>query len=460
MGEIWKPKDFQDEGRCFLFDQKAAALWWRMGRGKTVTTASAMADLMDLGFAGKILVVAPKRVATQTWPNEFKKWDHLSGLTVSVITGTAKQRKAAAEKNADVYLVNWENLHWMVDQFPGVSWKWDTLVLDESSKVKSQSTRNYKMVKHLRANKLVSRLYELTGSPAPNGLKDVWAPVYLMDRGRRLGRTEDAYIRRWFFRGYDGQLALRGEAAQQAINDRLSSIVYALRSAVTGNEPIFNRIYVDLPPKAMAEYDQLEKLSFLQIEEEEVTAATAAAITGKLLQFAGGGVYTEHPDWVEVHKAKMEALDEIVQEAEGDPIIVVYGSKHEKERILRAYPQAVAIEDAGDTLEQDWNAKKIPILVMHPASGGHGLNLQFGGATLVWFAMLWNLEHFEQTIARLHGRHGQERDVIVHMLIANDTIDLEADLRLTGKASVQEALMAAQERRRKRNGTTRKVHGR
>lgn len=449
MSELWKPKDFQDEGRCFLFDNKAAALWWRMGRGKTVTTASACADLLDLGMAGKILVVAPKRVAVQTWPNEFKKWQHLNGLKYSVITGTAKQRKAAANKNADVYFINWETLHWLVDEFI-LTWKWDTLVLDESSKVKTQGTRNFKTVKRLRMEKKVTRLYELTGSPAPNGLKDMWAQVYLMDKGRRLGRTEDAFLDEWFFRDWDGKLKIRGQPAQDEINERVSSIVYALRSAVTDDEPIFNRVMIDLPPGVMVDYRELEAKAFLQIAGEEITAATAASITGKLLQYASGGVYTEHPEWVEVHRAKMEALDEIIQEAEGDPVIVAYGSRHERERILRAYPQAVAIDDAGDTLEEDWNAKRIPILVMHPASGGHGLNLQFGGATIVWFSMLWNLEHFEQTISRLHGRHGQTRDVIVHMLMADNTMDLEADLRLTGKASVQEALMIAQERRRRR----------
>jgi SNF2 family DNA or RNA helicase len=449
MSEIWKPKDFQDEGRCFLFDHKAAALWWRMGRGKTVTTASAFADLLDIGLSGKILVVAPKRVAKQTWPNEFKKWDHLSGMRWSTIIGTAKQRKEAANRNADVYFTNWENIAWLLDEYK-IGWKWDTVVLDEASKVKSQSTRNYKTVKHLRMHKMVDRLYELTGSPAPNGLKDVWAPVYLMDRGRRLGRTQDAYLNRFFFRDRSGDLQIRGLPAQEHINDRLKDIVYALRSAVTDDEPIINPVEIELPSVVMEKYRQLETTTFLEIEGKQVTAAQASAMSGKLLQFASGGVYTEHPEWVEVHQEKIHALQDIIEESEGDPVIVAYGSRHERERILAAFPQAVAIDDAGDTLEEDWNAKRIPILVMHPGSGGHGLNLQFGGATIVWFSLTWNLEFFEQTISRLHGRHGQERDVIVHLLIAKDTLDEEVKLRLEGKASVQEALMIAQERRRRR----------
>jgi len=346
--------------------------------------------------------------------------------------------------------VNWENLPWLVDEFKLV-WKWDTLVLDEASKVKNQSTAKYRAVKELRMKQLVSRLYELTGSPAPNGLKDVWAPVYLMDRGRRLGRTQEAFINRWFFRDRAGQLQIRGEPAQLEINDRVGDIVYALRSAVTHNEPIINRIPIELSSQAMAEYKQLENTTFLELENgEEVTAATAAAITGKLLQYASGAVYTERPEWVETHKAKLDVLHDIMEEAAGDPVIVAYNSRHELYRIQREFPQAVAIEDCGDDLEDNFNAGRIPMLVMHPASGGHGLNLQFGGATIVWFSLTWNLEFYEQLIARLHGRHGQDRDVIVHQLIANNTLDEEVDLRLSGKASVQEALMIAAERRRRR----------
>lgn len=447
---VWTPKDYQADGVGFLLGTRAAALWWRMGRGKTATTATAVADAIDVGFSGKALVVAPKRVATQTWPNEFKKWDHLSGLRWIALTGSRKQRIIDAQRDADVYLINWEMFPWLVDEFK-LRWKWDLLVLDEASKVKNQGTANYKAAKTLRQNNLVSRVVELTGSPAPNGLKDVWAPIYLLDRGRRLGRTQDAFLKRWFYTDRQGQLQIMGKPAQEEINDRLSDIVYALRSAVTGNEPIVNRVMVELPPKAMREYDQLERTAFLQLEnEEKITAVNAAAITGKLLQYASGGVYTEHPAWVEVHKAKMEALEDIIEEAQGDPVIVAYHSRHEMERILRAFPQAVSIDQAGDTLEEDWNAKKIPILVMHPQSGGHGLNLQFGGATIVWFSLGWNLEHYEQLIARLHGRHGQARDVIVHQIMAQGTIDEEVDLRLAGKASVQEALMIAAERRRRK----------
>lgn len=449
MSEIWRPKDFQDEGRCFLFDTSAAALWWRMGRGKTVTTASAGADLIDIGLARQILVVAPVRVATSTWPNEFRKWQHLSGLRWQVIRGTAKERRQQALRKADVHLINWELFHWLLDEFK-LDWRWDLVILDESSKVKSQSTRNYNTVKEIRQKQLTDRLWELTGSPSPNGLKDVWAPVYLMDRGRRLGRTEDSFLKRFFFRDRSGTLQIRGKPALNEINDRISDVVYALRSAVTGNEPVINEIEFELPPDVYQQYRQLENTTFLEIEGKEVTAAQAAALTGKLLQFAGGAVYTEHPEWVEVHQEKLKLLQEVVDGAEGEPIIVAYTSRHERERILAAYPQAVAIDEVGGDLETEWNAGRIPILVMHPASGGHGLNLQFGGNIIFWFGLTWNLEWFEQLIARLHGRHGQDKEVMVHLPVALNTMDEEAKLRVEGKASTQEALMIAQERRRRR----------
>lgn len=446
MSQIWLPKDFQEQGRLFLNDTPAAALWWRMGRGKTVTAATAMADLLDIGMARRCLVVAPVRVMSQTWPNEFKKWQHLSGIKYQVIRGTPKQRRAQALMPADVHFINWEALHWLVEEFK-LEWRWDLVILDESSKIKNQSSRMYQSIKEIRPE--IKRIIELTGSPATNGLKNVWAPMYILDRGRRLGRTEDAFKKRWFFTDASGAMHVRGKPAEKDIHDRIQDVVFALRSAVTGNEPIYNRVMVDLPPAVMQQYRKLETQAFLELDTGSVVEPfNAAAVTGKLLQFASGAVYTEHPVWEEVDNTKLDTLADIIDDANGRPMIVAYNSKHECERILRRFPQAVHIEQLKDNVEEEWNRGAVPVLVMHPQSGGHGLNLQFGGSTIVWFSLTWNLEHFEQLIARLHGRHGQEDDVIVHMLMANNTLDLEVDLRLVGKASVQEALMIAAERRR------------
>lgn len=450
MSREWEPKDFQDAGSMFLYNTPAAALWWRMGRGKTATAATAAVDLLDLGQARRVLIVAPVLVATQTWPNEFKKWDHLAGVNLQVIrhSDVGKRRAQALNPKADVFLINWEMLHWLVAEFPEGEWRWDTVILDESSKVKNQGSRMYKAVEAVRP--FIRRITELTGSPATNGLQNVWAPMYLLDRGRRLGRTEDAFRKRFFFTDMSGKVRIRGEPAEHEIHDRISDIVFALKSAVTGGEPEYNRIMLDLPSKVMTDYKKLETQAFLELDTgDKVDPFNAAAVTGKLLQFASGGVYTEHPEWVEVDNTKIKKLGDIIGEAEGDPMIVAYNSTHERLRILREFPQAVWIKDLGDHVEDEWNAGGIPILVMHPASGGHGLNLQFGGSTIVWFSLTWNLEHFEQLIGRLHGRHGQLADVIVHMLMANDTLDIEVDKRLTEKASVQDALILAAERRRK-----------
>lgn len=450
MTEIWKPKDFQEEGSRFLYNTPAAALWWRMGRGKTVTAASAAVDLLDLGQVVRVLIVAPVLVASQTWPNEFKKWEHLADVELQLIRHTKadKRREQALNPTAQVFLINWEMLHWLVAEFGGAAWRWDMLILDEASKVKNQGSRMYKAVEEIRPH--VKRVVELTGSPATNGLKNVWAPMYLLDRGRRLGRTEDAYRKRFFFTDMAGTVHVRGEPAKKEINNRIADVVFALRSAVTGDEPIFNRIVMDLPKKVFADYQKLETQAFLELDTgDKIEPFNAAAVTGKLLQFASGGVYTEHPEWVEVDDTKIRKLQDLVEEAEGAPMIVAYNSTHERMRIMREFPQAVWIKDLGDKVEEVWNKGETPMLVMHPASGGHGLNLQFGGSTIVWFSLTWNLEHFEQLIGRLHGRHGQKEDVMVHLLMANETLDREVDLRLTEKASVQEALMIAAERRRK-----------
>jgi len=448
MSEIWTPKDYQEEGLDFLSSTPAAALWWRMGRGKTAVAATHAMEAMDVGLSRRVLVVAPKRVALQTWPSEFNRWEHLSGVRLQVIAGSAQQRAQKAAVNADIHVINWENLEWLR---LNSEWWWDTVILDESSKIKAgPSSVRWRGLVELRKSGDIKRMVQLTGTPSPNGLRDVWAPIYLLDRGRRLGRTQEAFLDRWFFRDSAGGLKIRGTPARKDINGRIKDVVHALRSAVTGGEPIYNRIPVDLDTDVMSDYKRLEKEAFLELGSgAEVDAFHAAALTGKLLQFASGGVYLEHPDWEEVHTAKLEALGDLISEAQGDPMIVAYTHRHERERIMKSFPQAVHMDKEGAVVDA-WNRGEIPVLVMHPASGGHGLNMQFGGATVVWFSLNWSLDLFEQLNARLHGRPGQRRDVIIHMLIATDTLDEEVDFRLTEKASVQEALMKAAERRRRR----------
>lgn len=446
MSEWLHEADYQTQGRQFLFDTKACALWWRMGRGKTVTTAMAAADLIDIGLAKRVLVIAPKRVAVKTWPAEFSRWDQLSGVShVNLSVPGSPARKQRVKMPTDFNFINWELLPWLVENYQD-RWLWDMVIVDESSKIKTQGVW-WKGLASVRRK--IRRIVELTGSPSPNGLLDVWAPIYMLDRGRRLGTTKEAFKDRWFYTDRGGKTHIRGKPAQAEIHHRLHDVVYALRSVVdTGHNLVYNPIPVELPDKYMTEYRQLEREAFLQIDKDTaLDAFNAAALTGKLLQYASGAVYTEHPVWQEFHTVKLEVLDDIIQEAEGRPIIVAYNHRHELERILRRYPEARQMDKRGEVVDE-WNRGEVPLLVMHPAAGGHGLNMQFGGATIVWFSLTWSLDLFEQLIARLYGRRGQKEDVIVHMMMAEGTLDEEVRWRLEGKHSVQEALMLAMERRR------------
>lgn len=436
--------DYQLNGQDFLFDCKAAALWWRMGRGKTAVAGAAAAQLIDLGFSKRVLVIAPKRVACKTWPTEFDTWDYLSGTRHVTLTGKRKDMPKLIHLPTDFNFINWENLPWLVETYAN-NWLWDYVIIDESSKIKTQGTW-WKSLVSVRRH--IKRVVELTGSPSPNGLSDIWSPIYLLDRGRRLGRSKNAFMQKWFFTDTSGQVCIRGKPAEREIHDRLSDIVYALRSVVGTKKLIYNHIPIELPDKYMMQYRELERNAFLQIDEgTTLDAFNAAALTGKLLQFASGAVYTEHPTWENVHDIKLKALDDVIEEAEGRPVIVAYNHRHELHRIVKRYPQARVMDKRGDIVDE-WNRGEVPMLVMHPGAGGHGLNMQFGGSTIIWFSLTWSLDLFEQLIARLYGRRGQTEDVIVHMLIAESTLDEEVRWRLEGKHSVQEALMQAMERRR------------
>lgn len=443
----YTPHEYNTHGIDFLFERKVGALWWEMGLGKTATTATGVTDLMELGMANQTLVVAPLRVAEKSWPDEFRKWDHLNPYPFQFIRGTPTQRAVQCKRDVAFHFINYEQLDWLTHEFQK-NWPWDTVVLDESSKIKNQGSVRSKSLKRIRPQ--IDRLYELTGSPAPNGLKDTWNQIYMMDKGRRLGRTEDAFKRQWFYRDRAGKLQLRGRRAEQEIHARLADICFSAlaKDHLDMGKPHYNEIPIDLK-SAYGQYAELERKTFLDLEDgNEIDAFNAAALTNKLLQFAGGGVYTERETrkWSEVHQYKIEAVKDIMEEAAGQPVLVAYNFKHELERLQREFPDAVVIGKDVSVID-DWNAGKIKMLLAHPASAGHGLNLQDGGHTIVWFSLNWSLELFEQFNARLH-RQGQKSPVIIHMLIAEGTMDEEVWLRLQGKASVQEALMVAMRRRK------------
>jgi SNF2 family DNA or RNA helicase len=443
-----------------IIDTPRCAIWAGMGTGKTVATLTAL-DTLQMVEDGPVLVVAPLRVANDTWPNEVLKWNHLRGMNVSVITGTERERIAAIRAPAQVYVTNYEQLVWLVAHW-GDKWPYRTVVLDESTKVKNfrlrQGTKRAQALGSI-AHTRIKRLIELTGTPASNGLKDLWGQAWFLDAGTRLGRTYSAFSQRWFQQGYDGFSLTPTPSAQTDIQDRLRDVCLTIEAKdwFDLHEPIVNDIMVDLPPKARKHYQDMEKEMYTELEGIEVEAFNAAAKTIKCLQLAAGAAYTDdtRKNWTETHKAKLEALESVLEEAAGMPVLVAYNFKSDLERLLKAFPQGRHLDKNPGTIK-DWNAGKIPVLFAHPASAGHGLNLQDGGNILVFFSPNWNLEEHLQIIERIGPTRqlqaGYDRPVFIHRIIARDTVDELVLERLTTKRRVQDILLDSMKKRRKKNG--------
>lgn len=434
------PREYQAKCTKLLIDNPRYALFISMGLGKSVITATAMIDLMDRVEVARWLIVAPKRVAEVSWPDEFQKWDHLKGVKVEVLTA-AKLQPGKKLPEADVYTVHYDLLPRLVGQ-----WKFDGLVLDESSCVKNPSTKRFKTLKKVLPK--VSRVIQLSGTPAPNGIEDLWSQIYLLDKGQRLGRTMTHFRSIFMTPGQrNGPVVykwLERDGARDDVMSRVSDLCMSLKSEdwVTLPDRIMNNIPVRLPTKAENAYRQLERDYLLPLKGEVIEAATAAALIGKLLQAANGALYDEEHNWHHLHDAKLDALEEL-SETCGN-LLVAYTYQHDKERLLGRFPQARELSTAQDI--RDWNAGKIKMLICHPRSAGHGLNLQDGGSECVWFGPTYDLEIYQQFNKRLH-RSGQSADrVVIHHLIAQGTIDpLVLDV-LEGKASLQEAILNAVER--------------
>ena len=443
-----------------IIDTPRCAIWAGMGTGKTVATLTAL-DTLQMVEDGPVLVVAPLRVANDTWPNEVLKWNHLRGMNVSVITGTERERIAAIKAPAQIYVTNYEQLVWLVAHW-GDKWPYRTVVLDESTKVKNfrlrQGTKRAQALGSI-AHTRIKRLIELTGTPASNGLKDLWGQAWFLDAGTRLGRTYTAFSQRWFQQGYDGFSLTPTASAQTDIQDRLRDVCLTIEAKdwFDLHEPIVNDIMVDLPPKARKHYQDMEKEMYTELEGIEVEAFNAAAKTIKCLQLAAGAAYTDdtRKNWTETHKAKLEALESVLEEAAGMPVLVAYNFKSDLERLLKAFPQGRHLDKNPGTIK-DWNAGKIPVLFAHPASAGHGLNLQDGGNILVFFSPDWNLENHLQIIERIGPTRqlqaGYDRPVFIHRIIARDTVDELVLERLTTKRRVQDILLDSMKKRRKKNG--------
>ena len=443
--------DYQKAAIRHLHTTRRAALWMPMGGGKTVTTLTALNALDLVEDVFPLLVLAPLRVARTTWPEEVAKWTHLRHLRVSVVTGSAKARSAALEAPADIYTINYDNLQWLISEL-ALAWPFRTVIADEFTRLKSfrlrQGSKRARALGSVAHTK-VSRFIGLTGTPSPNGLSDLWGQTWFLDQGLRLGRTYSAFSDRWFAKGYDGYSLKPLPTAQPEIEGRLKDICLTV-DALPVDEPIQNPIFVDLPPAARQIYSDMEKEMFAQIKEHGVEALNAAAKTMKCLQLANGAIYTDDKgSWSGVHDAKLEALESVIEEAGGAPVLVAYHFKSDLARLQKAFPKGRVLDKDPATIAR-WNRGEIQLLFAHPASAGHGLNLADGGNILVFFSLNWNLEEHMQIIERIgplrQKQAGYTRPVFVHYIMARDTVDDLILERLRSKKSVQEILLEAMKR--------------
>ena len=409
---------------------------------KTVITLTAIKELIEDFAIWKVLVIAPKRVAEDTWSREHEKWDHLSGLRISKVLGTPAQRMKALKADADVYVIGRDNVKWLVELM-GKSWPFDMVVIDELSSFKNPSAQRFKALR--KVIPASDRVVGLTGTPSPNGLMDLWAEIYLLDRGERLGTTISAYREKYFRAGArNGYIVYKWEPysySQKEIERKISDICMSMSAEdyLELPERIDNEIKIRLSEKEMKQYNQMERDQLLRIDDETVVALNAAAVMNKLLQMANGSVYADGGDVVRIHEKKLEALEEII-DTTGEPVLVFYSFRHDLEAIKKRIPDARELENSEDIAR--WNRGEIPVLLCHPASVGYGLNLQDGGHVIVWYGLTWSLELYQQANARLF-RQGQQKAVIIHHLIAEGTVDEQVMRALQHKDTSQSALLAA-----------------
>lgn len=411
---------------------------------KTVSALTAITELMhDYFDVQKVLVIAPLRVAESTWSDECTEWVHTHYLTISKVLGGLTERVAALQKSANIYLINRENVVWLTEYYKR-NWPFDMVVIDESSSFKNHQAKRFKALKKVRP--LIKRIVELTGTPTPNGLMDLWSQIYLLDRGERLGKTITAYRDKYFNPGQrNGHVVYEWVPkpdAEREIYKKIADICVSMKGEDYLKLPpiMYNTVRVKLPDSAKRKYDQLERDLILAIADQDVVANTAAALSNKLLQMANGAVYDDQRVVAHIHDEKLGALAEIIDVTTPKSVMVMYYYKHDLERLLKRFPQAVPLKTADDI--KVWNAGKIGMMLAHPASAGHGLNLQRGGSVVVWFGLTWSLELYLQANKRLH-RPGQKETVIIHHLVTAGTVDEEVMAALQNKSAGQDEMLNA-----------------
>lgn len=444
----FEPYPYQQYCISSIVANNAVGLFLDMGLGKTVITLTALFELRyNRWEVQKPLIIAPKKVAEATWSKEAQKWDHLKRMRVMPVLGTAQQRLRALATPADVYVINRENVQWLVEHFKN-AWPFDTVVLDESSSFKNSQSKRFKALKLVRSR--IKRIVELTGTPSSNGLEDLWAQVYLLDGGARLGRTISAYRQMYFVPGKRNRTTIFSyeprDGSFDLIQKAISDICISMKAEdyLTLPDVMTNDVPVMLDSKAQKAYRELENDLLLQVDESTITASSAGVLTNKLLQLCNGAIYDELHQPVKVHDCKLDAFMELVEQLNGQHALVFYSYQHDRDRLLDALSgtklRVRVYHDAKD--EADWNNGEIDILLAHPASCGYGLNLQNGGHHAVWFGLTWSLEQYEQANKRLH-RQGQEHPVVIHHLLVQGGMDEAVIEALNDKSDMQNALMDA-----------------
>ena len=465
---IFTPRPWQQPMIEHVLDVQRGQLWAGMGTGKTSASLYAI-EAGRMLHDGPVLVIAPLRVAQNTWPNEVAKWDQFrSTLSVAPIVGSVRARELALRTDAAIHTINYENLPWLIERLDG-RWPWSHVIADECTKLKSfrgmlaRSSKGKEFVKVSKSHRAgalarvthgthLKQFHGLTGTPATNGLKDVWGPMWFIDAGKRLGNSYTAFTSRWFTKSFDGWGVTPVQGAQQHIENQCKDVCLTVDLAdyMTIDKPLVTEVVVELPSKVRTLYRTLERKMFTELGTTTVTAVHAAALSVKCLQLCSGAVIDDEGTASEVHDAKIQALESIIEESGGEPVLIAYQFKSSAARIQKAFKQARLLDSSAQT-ERDWNAGKIAVLLAHPASAGHGLNLQDGGRTLVYFDQWWNLEERLQIAERIgptrQMQSGHKRLVKHYVIIARDSADEVVIARNEGKATIQEALWSAMKRR-------------
>ena len=430
--------DYQNKALAFIKDKRKCALFLDMGLGKSVTTLTAASDMLEDFAVNKVLVIAPLRVANTVWKQEAEKWEHLKHLKIAIITGKPETRIAAVRSDSDIYVINREQVDWLFS----IKWKtkWDMLIIDESSSFKNHQAKRFralrKMIKHFKSVVL------LTGTPSPNGVGDLWAQMYLIDQGQRLGKTLTNFRSRFMhqpqYMGF-GWLPNKGSDKQIQALIRDVCITMSSEDYLELPERIDLNEYIELPDKVRSQYKELEKEFLLTLESGDIEALSAATLAGKLLQMCNGAVYDEDGEAHLIHDLKIKAIKEIIEDHPNENFLIAYNFKSDLVRLSKALPQGVSLSKSGVEV-QKWNENKIKLLFAHPASAGHGLNLQAGGSNIIWFGLNWSLELYQQFNARLH-RQGQDKPVKVIHIVAKDGMDEKVMKALASKAKTQNDLL-------------------